>query len=162
MLLWFAGMSVVAVWLVFRDPAFDYRLVVVGALLPDLIDVATGGAWVGHTLLASVAVLVGVMLGTRHRRQLRRRLLAVPIGTFLHLVLDGVWGEREVFWWPAFGSSFSGAPLPSFDRSVGLVVVQELVGAALLLWWWRRFRLAEPARRAAFLRTGRVGRDLVG
>ena len=161
MLLWFAGMSVVAVWLVFRDPAFDYRLVVVGALLPDLVDVATGGAWVGHTLLASVAVLVGVMLGTRHRRQLRRRLLAVPIGMFLHLVLDGMWTVKEVFWWPAFGWSFPDTPLPSFDRPWPVVVVLELAGAAALVWCWRRFGLDDADRRRLLLRTGRLDRDLV-
>ena len=167
MVLWFAGGALAIVWNVFRDPAFDYRLLVVGVLLPDLLDAAFGGARVAHTLLFSVVLLVAVMLATPlgkpGRRQLRRRLLALPIGTFLHLVLDGVWGEREVFWWPAFGvDTLAGQPLPSLDRSVGLLVVQELVGLALLVWWWRRFRLAEPERRATFLRTGRVGRDLVG
>jgi hypothetical protein len=166
-ILWFAGGALAIVWNVFRDPAFDYRLLVVGALLPDVLDAPFGGARWAHTLLFSVVLLVVVMLATPlgrpGRRQLRRRLLAIPIGTFLHLVLDGVWGTKEVFWWPAFGAgALAGRPLPSFDRSVALVVVQELVGLALLVWWWRRFRLAEPARRATFLRTGRVGRDLVG
>jgi hypothetical protein len=44
---------------------------------------------------------------------------------------------------------------------VALLAVQELAGAAALGWWWARFRLREPERRAYFLRTGRVGRDLV-
>ena len=33
MLFWFVGTAVVAVWFVFRDPAFDYRLLIVGSLL---------------------------------------------------------------------------------------------------------------------------------
>src|SRR4051812_13646421 len=93
MLLWFAGMAFVAVWMVFKDPAIDHRLVIVGALLPDAIDVWTGGRWVAHSVLFSVALLTVVMLGTRGRRLLRRQLLAVPIGTFLHLVLDGMWTD---------------------------------------------------------------------
>ena len=38
-LLWFIGTAIVSVWYVFSDPFFDYRLLLVGALLPDLIDV---------------------------------------------------------------------------------------------------------------------------
>ena len=140
--LWFAGMSIVAVWLVFRDPAFDYRLVVVGALLPDLVDAPFSGARVMHSVLASAALLVAVMLATRGRRRLRRSLLAVPIGAFLHLVLDGAWATPDVFWWPFQGSSFGDAPLPAAERG-WLLVPMELAGGAALLWWWR-----SDARRA--------------
>ena len=34
MFLWFAGGSFVLVWLVFRSPAVDFRLVMLGAVLP--------------------------------------------------------------------------------------------------------------------------------
>jgi len=160
-LLWFAGTSFLAVWLVFRDPAIDYRLVMVGAILPDVVDgLATGGPWVGHTLLFAVVFLAAVMAGTRHRRLLRRRLLALPIGVFLHLVFDGAWLDRETFWWPAQGISFPEGGLPSFERGASGVVL-ELVGLAILVWAWQRFRLGEPRRRLTFVRTGRLGRDLV-
>lgn len=160
MLFWFAGLALVIVWQVFRDTAIDYRLVVVGVLAPDAIDAALGGARVLHTLLASVVILTGVMLGTRGRRGARRRLLALPIGTFLHLVLDGMWSSTEVFWWPLFGLSFDQARLPSLDRPLGAVLAQELVGAGAAFWWWRRFQLQNADRRRSFVRTGRVGRDL--
>lgn len=160
MFLWFAGMSFLAVWVVFKDPALDHRLVMAGALLPDVVDVWTGGRWFAHTVLASVGLLTVVMLGTQHRRLLRRRLLALPIGTFLHLVLDGMWTDQEVFWWPVAGSEF-GEALPSVARG-WVNVPLELLGAAALVWAWRRFRLGEPERRRLFLTTGRLGRDLVG
>ncbi len=159
MVLWFAGMSFLAVWLIFRDPALDHRLVVAGALLPDLIDGPTGGPWLAHTLAGSALLLVGVMVGTRGRRVLRRRLLALPIGTFLHLVLDGAWARTEVFWWPAFGPGLGEGPLPSVARGWTDVPL-ELAGLAVLVWAWRRFRLAEPQRRRLLLRTGRLARDL--
>jgi len=161
-LLWFAGASWVAVWLVFQDPAFDYRLVMVGALLPDLVDGPLGGARVLHTLVFSVALLALVMLATRRRRALRRHLLALPVGTFLHLVLDGMWAQTKVFWWPLFGTSFGRRGLPSLGRPLALLVFEELAGALALAWCWRRFRLGEPARRSAFLRTGRLGREFGG
>ena len=161
MLLWFAGGSFLAVWLVFRDPAIDHRLVVAGALLPDVVDVLSGGPWLGHTVLASVVLLLGIMLATRGRRLLRRRLLALPIGTFLHLVLDGAWTDTETFWWPAFGFDLGEGRLPSVERGLSNVVL-ELAGLAILVWAWRRFRLDEPDRRRHLLRSGRLGRDLVG
>ena len=156
MLLWFAGLSFVLVWQVFRDPAFDYRLVMVGALLPDAVDVVFGGARVLHTLVFSAALLAVVMAATRGRRVLRRRLLAVPVGTFLHLVLDGMWTRTAVFWWPAFGWSFEGTSLPSAERGVMLVAVQEVIGLVALWWCVGRWELYEPGRRRRFLRTGRL------
>lgn len=161
MLLWFAGLSFVFVWSVFRDTAIDYRLVMAGALLPDVVDVFTGGAGPMHTLSVSVFLLMAVMAATRSRRLLRRRLLAVPIGTFVHLILDGMWRRTEVFWWPFFGWSFGDERLPTEVRSGVALLLMELAGLVALLWVWRRFRLFEPDRRAKFLRTGRLGRDLL-
>lgn len=160
MLLWFAGGSFLAVWLVFRDPAIDHRLVMAGAVLPDVVDLLRGGPWVGHTVVGSVALLLGIMLATSGRRLLRRRLLALPIGTFLHLVLDGAWTDTETFWWPAFGLDLGAGRLPSLERG-GVSVLLELVGLGILVWAHRRFRLGEPERRRHFLRSGRLGRDLV-
>lgn len=160
MFLWFAGTALAAVWYVFRDPAFDHRLVMVGAVLPDLVDLPLGGARVAHTLVASVVFMFAVMATTRGRRVARRSLLALPIGTFLHLVFDGIWSNATVFWWPFFGLSFDGAPLPAADRAV-LLVPMELVGAALLWWFWRRFGLDDATRRRTFLLTGRVDRALL-
>lgn len=161
MFFWFAGVAFVLVWTIFKDTAIDYRLVMAGALLPDAVDGATGGAEVLHTLLASVGLLVAVMLGTRGRRRLRRRLLALPIGTFCHLLLDATWARTATFWWPAFGLRFRSEGLPSLQRPWALLALQELAGLAALAWGWHRFRLAEADRRRQFVRSGRLGRDLL-
>jgi hypothetical protein len=163
---WFAGMALVAVWRIFRDPAIDHRLVVVGALLPDAVDALLGlsrlsGPWPAHTLVASAVLLTGVMLGTRGRRRLRRRLLALPIGSFLHLVLDGAWADAKVFWWPVLGVDTGHQVLPSVERGWANLAL-ELAGLAALAWAWRRFGLGDPDKRSAFLRGGHLGRDLVG
>ncbi len=162
MLLWFAGLSAVAVWQVFRDTAIDYRLVMAGAVLPDVVDAPFGGARALHSVTASAALLALVMVATRGRRAARRRLLAVPVGTFLHLLLDGMWTRSAVFWWPLQGWALAGDGVPSLSRPPALLVAQEVAGAAALVWWWRRFRLGEPERRRTFARTGRLGRDLAG
>lgn len=162
MILWFAGLSLVAVWQVFRDPAIDHRLIVIGALAPDVIDVTTGRATVPHGVLFSIVLLLAVMTATRGRRHLRRRLLAVPIGTFLHLVLDGAWANTKVFWWPFFGSRFTGHGLPSLQRPVLVLAAQEVAGLVALVWFWKRFSLGVEENRARFLSTGRLPAHLKG
>ena len=133
MLLWFVGLSVVLVWLVFQSPALDVRFVAVGALLPWL-DVVTGGAFVLHTLVGSVVVLAVVMLATRRRRLLRRRLLGIPIGMFLHLVLDGTWADSRAVlvavprWRP-----LRRRRCPELDRTLGVVVAMEVAGVVALV-----------------------------
>ena len=68
MLLWFIGGSLVIAWLVFHDPAIDYRVLLLGVLLPDVVDGLVGGARVLHSVVFSVALLVVVMLATIGRR----------------------------------------------------------------------------------------------
>ena len=160
MILWFAGLSFALVWLVFRSPALDYRLVMVGSLIP-LLDGVFGGARLLHTLVAGVAVLLVIVLATTRKRLVRRRLIGLPIGMLMHLVLDGVWMRTTVFWWPFFGWSFAGEGLPELDRGLGLDLVFELIGAAALWWCWRTFELGDPANRSLFLRTGHLNRSVV-
>ncbi len=161
MILWPAGVALGLVWLVFRDPAFDYRMVMLGALMPDLLDAPFGGARLAHTLLASVIVLTIVMVATRGRRHRRRSLLAVPIGMFAHLVADGMWARTETFWWPFFGRSLTGR-LPALDHGLPVLLLEELIGAAIVLWCWHRFRLGAPKVRRQFLRTGHLPREILG
>jgi hypothetical protein len=152
MFLWFVGTAIVAVWFVFRDPRFDYRLLVVGSVLP-LLDALFGGARVMHTLVFSLALLVAVMLLTVNRRRARRLWLGLAIGTLLHLVFDGAWTNTDVFWWPFGGWSFEDARLPEAARGWWNIPL-ELAGLAILVWVWRTARLADPARRRAVVRTG--------
>jgi membrane-bound metal-dependent hydrolase YbcI (DUF457 family) len=156
--LWFVGGSVLVVWLVFRSPAIDYRLVVVGALLP-LVELPIGEPRVLHSLTGAVVALGLAMVITPRRRLVQRRLVAIPIGMFLHLLLDAIWTDTRAFWWPFAGLAWSDAQLPELARG-GLDVLLELAGAVVLVWCWRRFRLDEPDRRARFLRTGRLDRDV--
>ena len=156
MLLWFVGGSWLLVYAVFQSPALDYRIVAVGAVLP-LLDGVTGGAWVLHTLVFSVGLLGVVMLATQRRRLVRRRWLGLPIGTFMHLALDGVWTNSTVFWWPFLGSSFGDTPLPEVDRGE-LSMLLELVGLGAIIWFWRHVGLDDRRVRRRFFATGNLPR----
>jgi hypothetical protein len=155
MFLWFIGTATIAVLFIFRDDRFDYRFLALGAVLPDVVDGVTGGAWVFHSVLGSVAALGLVMAVARRGTARRRQGLAIPIGMFMHLVFDGAFNNTKVFWWPFAGLDFGGSPIPSFDR-IALDVVFEIAGAAMLWWVWRENNLSVPANRQSFLRTGRL------
>lgn len=153
MFCWFIGTAIVTVHAVFRDPRFDHRLLIVGALLP-LLDGVTGGAWILHTLAFSLALMAAVMLTTAGRRPVRSILLGLPIGTMLHLVFDGVWTDAQLFWWPLGGWQLDAA-LPEVDRGWWSAAL-EVVGVALLVWVWRRSPLSGVAARRRFLGDGRL------
>lgn len=155
MLIWFVATSVLTIWYVFTDLRFDYRPLIVGAVLPDVIDGPLGGARYAHSLTVGVGLMALVMLVTAGRRPIRRKLLAVPIGMLLHLVFDGAFAADHTFWWPFLGS-IGDEPLPVVARgwwNLGL----EAIGAALA---WRAitmFGLRDAERRRHFLRTGMLG-----
>jgi hypothetical protein len=153
MFLWFIGTSVLAVWSVFRDPRFDYRFLIIGVLLPDIIDGIWGGARGFHSVTMSVVVLFVVMMATIGRRPIRKRLLAVPIGMFVHLIVDGAFDDTKVFWWPITGLSFGDSRLPVVERGLFNIVL-EVIGLGLCVFAYRRFELRDAARRRAFMREG--------
>ena len=162
MLLWFAGLSFVLVVAVFRDPALDERLVMAAATAPAVLDLTVGGVRFLHTLAFPILLLAAVMVGTIGRRSLRRTLLALPIGAFMNLVLDGMWSSTRLIVWPLGGLSFGDEQLPTLGRPLALRLVMELAGLASLAWSVHRFRLLEPTNRDRFLRSGRLDRALIG
>ena len=155
MFFWFLGTVVCAVWFVFRDPRFDYRLLLVGAVLPAAVDALLGGARVLHSVTFSVGLLALLMLATPGRKPIRRTLLGLPIGSLLHLVFTGAWTETAAFWWPFFGLGFDDAPHPVAERGWWNVPL-EIVGLVLCVWVVRSAGLRDPERRSWFVQTGQL------
>lgn len=159
MFFWFAGLSFLAVLIVFSSPALDYRMVMAGAVLP-IIEGPLRGPWVLHTLIAPVTVLAVVMLLTQNRRLVRRQWLGLPIGLFMHLVLDGSWAGSETFWWPFLGFSdvLGGSQVPEFQRSAVVLIGMEIIGLAALAFLVTRLDLRGEGK-ALFLSKGQLLRD---
>lgn len=159
MLIWFSVLSVVITWAVFQSPALDYRLVALGAVLP--VVEAPFGAGPLHSLLAPTLILAVVMLATQRRRLVRRRWLGLPIGMYMHLVLNFAFTRTATFWWPFLGTSFSPGRAPELSRGWWSLLM-ELCGIAVGVWAYRRFGLQDADRRSQFLRTGQLSRSVMG
>ena len=159
MFFWFLGLSFALVLIVFSSPALDYRLVMLGAVLPGA-EGFIGGPWVLHTLLAPVVVLAVVMLLTQNRRLVRRQWFGLPIGLFMHIVLDATWADADLFWWPFLGASdvLGGGEVNEFTRSISVRLVMELVGIAVLAVFTHRLDLLGEGREL-FTAKGQILRD---
>lgn len=170
MIFWHLGGSLFLFRWIFRDPDVDVRFLLLGAVLPDLIDLplgtvilglSTGELWF-HTLAVAGMVLVVSIVVTDRTGPWRKRLVALSVGLFLHLLLDGMWTSTEAFLWPFAGWDFPSGPSPywagAWDRALGDPIrwLQELAGLVYLVWVWRSSGLASPDRRAALLSTGRL------
>lgn len=151
---WFIGTAVISVGFVFRDPAFDYRLLVVGSVLP-IGDGLFGGVRALHSITVSVLLLATIMAATRRGGPLRRLLLGLPIGMFLHLVFGGAWTDTDVFWWPFTGLPFADAALPIVPRGA-LSLLLEAVGLAICWWLVRANSLQTAANRRRFMHDGHL------
>ena len=162
MILWHAGLAATIVYVTLGRRRIDYRFVLVGAVLPDVIDVLLYGGspdqGAAHSILAVIAVAVAVILVLRGETRLA--VFGIPVGWLLHLVGDGMWNAPKTFLWPAFGSEFSGSPEPySWDLLVDPLAHlstwgAELVGLLLLAWFWVAFGLGHEGRARLFLEDG--------
>lgn len=162
MFFWFIATSIWSVWFVFRDPKFDYRLLAIAALTPDLVDgllqafgLAHGAM---HSVVTSIAVLFAIMIATAGRRPSRQRLLAIPIGLFMHLIFDGAFSATKTFWWPLTGIALGDKSIPSVERGT-LNLPLELLGFVACIIAWRYFALSDKTRRSKFLKTGSLQRE---
>jgi membrane-bound metal-dependent hydrolase YbcI (DUF457 family) len=153
-LLWYVGVSVLLVANVFRSGGVDYRLIAVGSLLPLLVDLPFGHRAVGHSLVFAVGLFVVVMVATIGRpRLVRRRLLCVPIGVFVGLLLSGAFTQDQVFLWPFLGS---GNGYESLLPTWWVVAIEEVAGLVACWWVVGQFDLYLPEPRRELLRTGRL------
>jgi membrane-bound metal-dependent hydrolase YbcI (DUF457 family) len=136
---------------------FDYRFVVVGAVLPDLIDKplrlldfgVPHGHTYAHTLLFSLLVIICGSLIIR--RSGDARVLLLGLGSLSHPLVDPVIVYPRTLFWPLFGLDFAdsrgipGAYLLIIDAALVAVLALALVRSRAL-----------RTRAAAFARTGEL------
>jgi inner membrane protein len=128
----------------------DIRWLMVGSVLPDIIDkplgqyilpglIGTGRAY-AHTLL--FLVLLSVIAVAVKLRSGRTWALALAAGTFLHLILDAMWRSPRALLWPFLGAGFEHIDLENWagglwQALIGnpAVYIPEIVGFLILAWF---------------------------
>lgn len=126
----------------------DYRLVMVGAMLPDLFDKPIGvflfrdafstGRIFCHTLLFLIVIsLAGLYL---YKSRGKLWLLILSFGTFIHLILDQMWLSPGTLLWPIYGFTFPRDDLSHWTLNMWHalqtnpgVYVPEILGAIILV-----------------------------
>ena len=148
----------------------DYRLVLVGSMLPDLADKPVifllssnsihSGRIFAHTLLFTLLLsIAGILVLKKYSRSW---LLVLACSSFIHLLLDSMWHYPDTLFWPAYGLSsimeqeFSSVTVNSIynvilNLSTGL---PELIGFLIITFLGIRLLIKKQA--VEFLRTGHI------
>jgi len=157
-------------WLTSLGKRIDIRILLVGSLLPDIIDKPVGQLWLRetlnngrifcHTLLFLIIItLIGVYLyRTRHRNW----LMVLSGGVFTHLIFDEMWLTLKTLFWPLYGLAFERLEDLTYWLSgvwyrlvtEPAVYIPEIIGVVILVW----FTVALVKRRKlySFLTSGQV------
>jgi len=147
----------------------DYRLVLVGSLLPDIIDKPLGGlvfkATLGngriyaHTLIFLLLLFgAGIFFWVKEKRP---EVLALSGGSFAHHLLDGMWRFPGTYLWPFYGWNFpKGDPEGWFRQWVEnlltdpWVYVPEIIGGIILFYFFGKLLYQKQVGK--FMATGKI------
>ena len=138
----------IASWFTSLGNRIDIRLLLIGSLLPDIIDKPVGqllfrdtissGRIVCHTLLFLIFVTTaGLWL---YRSYGKTWLLVLSFGSFTHLVFDQMWLFRQTLLWPLYGFAFEKVDLALWVQNIfhalltdPAVYIPEIIGAAIVI-----------------------------
>jgi inner membrane protein len=156
-------------WLASLSKYADIRFLIIGSMLPDIIDKPVGqyffretfqnGRIFSHTLLFLVVVtVIGVIVYKKSKSLWGFSLVA---GVLAHLLLDSMWGALETLFWPFMGWGFGMVDLVDYAGMIlrelisnPRIYIPETIGLIILLW----FGLAVIRKKqvTALLKTGKV------
>ncbi len=156
------GITAALAWLLtWRWPSIrvDYRVVLVAAVLPDLIDKPLGALLGLQARLWAHTLLFLAALAALSRVPSLRPVTWLAFGVAVHLLLDQIWFEPHVVLWPAYGLAF-----PPGTQSLGgylhtlltdpYVQFGEGAGTVLLVAFAQTHGLFSRAGLVEFLRRG--------
>jgi membrane-bound metal-dependent hydrolase YbcI (DUF457 family) len=155
----------------------DYRFVILGSMLPDIIDKPLGiyiftqaldsGRVFCHTLLFVILLaLISLILYSKRRQTW---LAFLTLGSAAHIILDEMWETPGILFWPLYGFDFghrvcSGSYVVQIIKSNydNLYTYEtELIGIVILALFAVYYKLYEPARMKAFLLRGELGTPIL-
>ena len=131
----------------------DYRFILLGSILPDLIDKPVGniffvqifnnGRIFSHTLLfLLLAILIAILI---FRTRMKLWGFCIAFGVLVHLLLDAMWLEPATLFWPFLGLSFDRCSEMGWSVLVHimlynllsdpLVYLPEIIGWVILIFF---------------------------
>jgi len=156
-------------WLSALGNRIDVRLLLIGSMLPDIVDKPIGlylfrdtfstGRLFCHTLL----FLILITLAGAYLYKVRGRvwLLVLAFGTLIHLILDQMWLSYRTFLWPFFGFAFEREDITDWAGKMlralytdPSVYLPEFIGAVILVWF--AMVLVRKKKLGSFIRYGKV------
>ncbi len=147
----------------------DIRFLLVGSMLPDIIDKPVGvyffretfsnGRIFSHTLLFLVLITIAGFLIRKYSGKTWG--LALSFGTLFHLILDEMWLTPQTLLWPLYGFGFEKYEIGTWLVNIlhGLLenpknYIPEIIGFVVLAWFvWELLHRRAIIR---FLREGKV------
>lgn len=147
----------------------DYRLILLGSMLPDIIDKPVGtwllrnilsnGRVYSHTsLFAALVMVTGVYFYATRKST---SVLCLSFGIVAHLCLDEMWLIPRTFLWPLYGWNFERLDLSHWLEGMltslmakPSIYIPEIIGALCLgIFFWDVIR---RGKLKSFLRTGKL------
>lgn len=130
-------------------PHIDIRLLLLGSLLPDIIDKPLGhiilrdslnnGRIYCHTLL--FAIVISLLAFYLWKQKNKFWLFPIAFGVIMHFILDQMWLMPHSLFWPLYGWAFPKGEWDSYwsDMLGDLVShssiwVPEIIGGLILIW----------------------------
>ncbi len=150
-----------------RLGSIDYRWVLLGSLLPDILDkpmwlfafgdiFPTGRAW-GHTFLFNFLLFIFGLILLKYKKS---GLLVISLCSFTHLLLDEMWKNPVTLWWPLLGRfrkvetvGWMSGLLHSLFTDPG-TYIPEIIGLAVILLFG--YRLIVGKNITSFVETGAI------
>ncbi len=148
-----------------RIGSIDYRIVLLGSLLPDIIDkplwlfasshIAPSGRGYTHTLLFNLALFICGLFLIRYRKSW---LLIISLCSFMHLIFDQIWNSPVVLLWPLLGPfprEKTVGWLPNMIQALFLhpsVYIPEIMGLVIVLLFAYRLMIGRSI--ISFVRGG--------
>ncbi|NLE89557.1 MAG: metal-dependent hydrolase [Dehalococcoidales bacterium] len=153
----------------FHVSGIDYRMLLIGSMLPDIIDKPLGiylladeignGRIYAHTLLFLLILIAAGLLLYYYRRN--TALLLLGVGTFAHLALDQIWRNPRTLFWPLFGVVFerheTGEWLGGLFETLTSnpsVYIPEIIGTLIVAAF--AWHIIRGGNLIAFIKTGRI------
>lgn len=152
-----------------NNVSIDYRIILIGSILPDLIDKPLGAFLFrstfhnsrifGHTLAFSIILLfVGLILLNKYKNKC---ILLLGICSVIHLILDSMWFYPSILFWPYFGWRFPVRPEGNWIKSDILRLltdpayyIPEIIGFLIILYYF--VKLVKSKQIRTFINKGRL------